>query len=127
MQKIKKIPDSGDIFTIPLYLPSCQEWRKTYDELIDYRTYNFHTGDVYAFGRVIECHSKNCYLMEIFSYIGAVPDDPAVITSSERMFWPVISGGCFDKGRWRVAFEDAEYDKWKIPIMRISPFYMLTA
>lgn len=113
MQKIKKIPDNGDVFMIPLYLPSCQEWRKTYDEFIDYRKYKFSTDDVYAFGRIIECHSKNCWLMEIFSYIGAVPDSPGIIVSSERLFLPVVAGGSFDKGRWRIVFEDAGYDKWK--------------
>jgi hypothetical protein len=113
MQKIKKIPDDGDIFMIPLYLPSCQEWRKTYDEFIDYRKYKFNSDDIYAFGRIIECRSKNLYLMEIFSYIGAVPDNPNIITSSGRMFLPVMSGGSFDKGRWRIIFENAGYDKMK--------------
>jgi len=113
MQKIKKIPDNGDIFMIPLYLPSCQEWRKTFDEFIDYRKYKFHTDDDYAFGRIIECHCKNCYLMEIFSYIGSVPNNPNIIIDSERMFLPVLSGGSFDKGRWRIIFENAVYDKMK--------------
>jgi len=113
MQEIKRNPDNGDIFMIPLYLPSCQEWRKIYDEFIDYRKYKFHTDDVYAFGRIIECHSKNCYLMEIFSYIGAVPDNPDIIINSERMFFPVLAGGSFDKGRWRIVFTNTGYDKWK--------------
>ncbi len=113
MDKIKKYPDDGDIFTIPLYLPSYQKWRESFDEFIDYKKYKFYEEDIYAFGRIIELYSKNCYIMEIFCYVGKIPDNPKVIEQSGQMFKPVIAGGMFELGRWRVLFENPDYDKWK--------------
>lgn len=113
MGKIKKIPDEGDIFAIPLYLPSYQKWREPFDEFIDYIKYKFCNDDQYAFGRIIEFYSKNCYLMEIFRYAGVIPDSPEVIKTSGQMFNPIIAGGMFHRGRWRVIFEDPGYDKRK--------------
>lgn len=113
MQKIKRIPENGDIFMIPLYLPAFRDGRKIFDEFIDYRRYKFRAEDAYAFGRIIECHAKNLYLMEIFSYVGAVSDNPDIIVGSGRMLLPVLAGGSFHKGRWRIVFENTGYDKWK--------------
>lgn len=113
MEKIKKIPDDGDIFAIPLYLPSYQKWREPFDEFIDYKSYKFYHDDIYAFGRIIELDSKNCYIMEIFRYAGKLSDSPERIKKSGQMFTPLIAGGMFHRGRWRVIYEDPEYDKWK--------------
>ena len=65
----------GDIFMIPLFLPSYQEWRGL-EELMDYRRYQFHSEDVFAFGRLIELEAGNLNLVEIFSYVGRIPDEP---------------------------------------------------
>lgn len=71
MDKIKKIPACGDIFMIPLYLPSYQKWRDPlFDEFIDYKRYRFHPDDPFAFGRIIEPYAKNLYIMK-FSVIRA--------------------------------------------------------
>lgn len=114
MDKIKKNPSDGDIFAIPLYLPSYHKWRETYDEFIDYKKYKFNNDDVYAFGRIIESYdNKNAYIMEIFRYAGKIPDCPELIKKSGRMFKPVIAGGMFYRGRWRILFEDSDYDKWQ--------------
>lgn len=114
MDKIKKKPDDGDIFVIPLYLPAYQKWRETFDEFIDYKKYKFCEDDLYAFGRIIEPYDhKSVYLMEIFRYVGKIPDSPEAIKGSGQMFKPVLAGGMFEPGRWRVLFESPGYDKWK--------------
>ena len=67
MDKIKKKPDDGDIFVIPLYLPSYQKWRETFDEFIDYRKYKLCGDDIYVYGRIIEPYdNKSVYLVELF-------------------------------------------------------------
>lgn len=111
MDKIKKEPNDGDIFAIPLFLPSYQKWRESFDEFIDYKKYKFHEEDMYAFGRIIELYSKNVYIMEIFRYVGKIPDSSENIPKSERMFKPLIACGMFERGRWRVLFENPGYDK----------------
>ena len=78
----------GDIFMIPLFLPSYQEWRGL-EELMDYRRYQFHLEDVFAFGRLIELEAGNLNLVEIFSYVGRIPNDPKILVRSGRMFAPV--------------------------------------
>lgn len=56
----------GDIFKIPLFLLSFQEWRNL-EEFIDYRKYKFRDNDIYAFGRLVELRPGNMNLVEIFS------------------------------------------------------------
>ena len=102
---------SGDIFMIPLFLPSFQEWTKL-ESLRDYRKYKFHEDDIYAFGRLIEVHVGGMNLIEIFSYVGKIPEKPDVIRQSGRLFDPVMEGGAFERGRWRFLFDDAQYDKY---------------
>lgn len=97
----------GDIFTIPLYLPVSQM-----GDYIDYRKYQFPSGDMYAFGRLIEPQMGNLELVEVFSYVGEIPKSPEIILSSGRMFEPVIVGSVFNTGRWRGLFENPQYDKW---------------
>ena len=111
MKNIKKTMTPGDIFIIPLFLPSHQKWRKL-DELMDYRKYKFHEDDVFAFGRLIELQTGNVDLVEIFSYVGEIPKNPEVIIHSGRLFEPVVTGGAFSRGRWRFLFGDSCYDKW---------------
>ena len=111
MRENKFAMQAGDIFTIPLFLPSYQAWRRL-DELIDYRKYKFHDGDIFAFGRLIEHQPGNIELIEIFSYAGPVPESPEVILRSGRLFDPVMMVGAFARGRWRFLFDDPHYDKW---------------
>lgn len=113
MDKVKKEPNNGDIFAIPLFLPSYQKWRESFDEFIDYKKYKFHEEDMYAFGRIIELYCKNVYIMEIFRHVGKIPDNLENIQKSERMFKPLIACGMFERGRWRVLFENPGYDKWR--------------
>ena len=84
--KAKKDMASGDIFTIPLFLPS----------------YQFREDDIYAFGRLIELQTGNMNLIEIFSYVGKIPETPEAIIYSGRFFEPVMMAGAFSKGRWQI-------------------------
>lgn len=102
---------AGDIFMIPLFLPSYQEWRNL-DELMNYWRYQFHPEDVFAFGRLIELEAGNMNLVEIFSYVGRIPESPEVIVRSGQLFAPVMVVGVFSRGRWRFLFDDPGYDKW---------------
>ncbi|MEH2959364.1 hypothetical protein [Candidatus Merdisoma sp. JLR.KK006] len=43
---------------------------------MDYRRYQFHQEDVFAFGRYIEWCVGNINLVEIFSYVGQTPKSP---------------------------------------------------
>ncbi len=112
MDEIKLRPDQGDIFAIPLYLPAYQSWREAFDEFIDYRKYKLNKDDPYAYGRIIEPFDhKSVYMMEVFRYVGKIPDSPEAVKGSGRMFKPILAGGMFELGRWRVLYEDPGYDK----------------
>lgn len=111
MSGVKKELNSGDIFMIPLFLPSLQEWSGL-ENSIDYKKYKFHKNDIYAFGRLIEKEAGNMNLIEIFSYVGEIPEGPERILCSGRMFEPVYVVGVFKRGRWRFLFNDPNYDKW---------------
>lgn len=99
--KAKKDMASGDIFTIPLFLPSYQEWTKM-EQLIDYKRYQFREDDIYAFGGLIELQTGNMNLIEIFSYVGKIPETPEAIIYSGRFFEPVMMAGAFSKGHWQI-------------------------
>lgn len=97
----------GDIFMIPLFLPSPpKRWVD-----VDYRKYKFHMDDIYAFGRLIEIKAGNVALVEVFSYFGQIPESPEIIIRSGRMFAPDHIGYSFFKtGRWRTLFPNPHYD-----------------
>lgn len=100
----------GDIFMIPLFLPSHQ----MDEDNLDYRKYQFHLNDMYAFGRLIEIQAGNIDLIEVFSYVGQIPQNPENIIDSGRMFAPEHIGHPFsEKGRWQVIFSNPHYDMWK--------------
>lgn len=100
----------GDIFMIPLFLPSHQ----MDDYKLDYSKYKFHLNDIYAFGRLIEIQAGNVDLIEVFSYTGQIPQNPEDIINSGRMFAPEHIGHPFSgKGRWQVLFNNPDYDMWK--------------
>lgn len=100
----------GDIFIIPLFLPS--DYLKEYH--LDYSKYQFPPEDVCAFGRLIEARPGNMDLIEVFSYVGQVPQSPEPIVSSGRMFPPEHIGHPYaGKGRWRLLFRDPGYNMWR--------------
>lgn len=102
----------GDIFMIPLFLPSSPQRQIEWN--IDYRKYKFHMDDIYAFGRLIEIQAGNQDLVEIFSYTGQIPESPEVIIRSGRMFAPDhIGHSLLKKGRWPVLFHNPHYDMRK--------------
>ena len=41
-------------------------------------------------------------LIEIFSYVGKIPETPEAIIYSGRFFEPVMMAGAFSKGRWQI-------------------------
>ncbi len=96
----------GDIFMIPLFLPS--DYLREYH--LDYSRYQFPPEDIYAFGRLIEARPGNMDLIEVFSYVGQVPQSPEPIVRSGRMFPPEhIGHPDTGKGRWRLLFRDPDY------------------
>lgn len=100
----------GDIFMIPLFLPS--DYMIEY--YLDYSKYPFPTDDIYAFGRLIEIQVGNVDLIEVFSYVGQIPEVPEPIIHSGRMFAPGHIGHPFSQnGRWRALFCNSQYDMWK--------------
>lgn len=113
-RKIAEV-NPGDIFMIPLFLPSYQGAKK--EELlgrIDYSKYKFRMDDIYAFGRVIEIQAGRVDLIEVFSYTGQIPQNPEKIIHSGRMFAPEhIGHSVFEKGRWQIIFSNPHYDMWK--------------
>lgn len=112
----------GDIFMIPLFLPS----RGMDDYELDYSKYSFHSDDIYAFGRLIEIQPGNVDLIEVFSYAGRIPQNPESIVHSGRMFEPVHIGHPFSKkGRWQAILSDPHYDMWKDSDYKTLLFYPL--
>lgn len=99
----------GDIFMIPLFLPSNDD-----DYTLDYSKYIFHSNDIYAFGRLIEIQVGNVDLIEVFSYTGQIPQNPDMIIQSGRLFAPEHIGHPFSrKGRWQTIFSNPHYDMWR--------------
>jgi len=82
----------GDIFTIPLFLPSNDD-----DYTLDYSKHKFPLNDIYAFGRLIEIQVGNVDLIEVFSYTGRIPENPHIIIQLGRMFAPEHIGHPFSK------------------------------
>lgn len=103
----KKRIDFGDIFAIPLFLPCSQM-----GDYLDYKKYAFRKDDIYAFGRLIDIDMANCNLVEVFGYVGKIPDTPEVIINSGRLFKPVFVVSVFKTGRWPFLFSNPDYDKW---------------
>lgn len=111
MKFIKKKRE-GNIFLIPLYLPAYQSWRNK-EDLISYAKYKFHEEDDYAFGRIIEQYDGGGDIVEIFSYIGKIPENATTITDSGRLFEPVHIVLAFSKKRYPFIFNNEQYDKYK--------------
>lgn len=98
----------GSIFLIPLFLPD-----EYTDNIKSYASVDFPTTEVYAFGRLIAIDPVGGDLVEVFNYIGSLPDTPKTIISSGRMFDPLHVSLGFKKKRWRFIFEDPNYDQVK--------------
>lgn len=96
----------GSIFFIPLFLPEgIKDNRKSY-----YR-YRFQADERYAFGRLINRTQSSGDLVEIFSYVGSIPQTPDEILGSSLMFDPLHVAIGFSKKRWRFIFENPDYDR----------------
>ena len=99
----------GNIFLIPLFLPN--DFKTA---LKNYSRNKFDPKENYAFGRLIDDTGigGDC-LVEIFKYVGEIPDNKEIIIKSGRLFNPIHAVGGFEKKRWRFIFEDFNYDKYK--------------
>lgn len=96
----------GGIFFIPLFLPNIIK-----DNRKNYGKYKFKDEDQYAFGRLIELNKSSGDLVEIFNYVGSIPESPDIIIKSGRMFDPLHISMAFEKKRWRFIFIDNSYDR----------------
>ncbi len=96
----------GGIFFIPLFLPGGIK-----DNLKSYYRYKFQTDEQYAFGRLIDSTQSSGDLVEIFNYVGPVPQTPDEILGSGLMFDPLHVSMGFAKKRWRLVFENRDYDR----------------
>jgi hypothetical protein len=124
MRKLHKDKSDGCIFMIPLFLP---DWTiREQDDLIDYGAYPWDQNDVYAFARLIETAPANYDVVEIFRHAGPVPDDPAVIAGSGRLFHPVCVVMHHSKKRWRIVFADPAYDRMRDSAYDEVGFLLLT-
>lgn len=63
------------------------------------KNYSFRKDDIYAFGRLIDVDMGNCSLIEVFGYVGKIPDTSEIIVNSGRLFEPVFVGSTFKTGR----------------------------
>jgi len=96
----------GSIFFIPLFLP-----KNIKDNNKSYYRYKFEKKELYAFGRLIDNGEGTGDLIEIFNYIGIIPDDMNTIVNSSLMFTPLHIAQGFMKKRYRFIFESEKYDK----------------
>ena len=100
----------GNIFCIPLFLPNIiTKPNKSYTRN------KFDPSKKYAFGRIVECdpHDESLYIVEIFQYIGKIPDNKEIIINSKLICDPIFVIEPFIIKRWRFIFEDKNYDKYK--------------
>ncbi|GHT18315.1 hypothetical protein FACS189429_4630 [Bacteroidia bacterium] len=104
--KFLKDKREGNIFMIPLFLPDSHE-----NNLLKYTKYDFLKNNTYSFGRLIEINDSSGDLVEIFNYIGAIPESKECIIKSGLLFKPVHVCLGFRKKRWRFIFEDKNYNK----------------
>lgn len=96
----------GGIFFVPLFLPN-----NIKDNRKNYYKHKFSIEDQYAFGRLIESNKSSGDLVEIFNYVGCIPDEPDTITESGQMFDPLHVAMGFEKKRWRFVFINKSYNK----------------
>ena len=102
--QIKK--EAGNIFFIPLFLSSdFKENTKSYSR------HKFPKSETYAFGRLIEIDQSGGDLVEIFKYIGHIPDSENTIINTGRLIDPVHVSLGFSKKRWQFVFENKNYDR----------------
>lgn len=106
MQHFGYLP--GNIFFIPLFLGSGVK-----ENLKDYSKFKFSTEERYAFGRLIKIDKSGGDLVEIFNYMGSIPQSPEPIIQSGLMLNPLHVSMGFDKKRWKFIFESNDYDPVK--------------
>ena len=81
------------------------------ESIKSYTRYKFPKSEIYAFGRLIEIDQSGGDLIEIFKYIGNIPDSKEVIIKSGRLTNPIHVSLGFSKKRWQFIFEDKNYNK----------------
>lgn len=96
----------GNVFFIPLFLENNMKENNK-----DYSKYKFDENENYAFGRLIEADNTSGNLIEVFKYIGKIPDNSEIILNSGLLFEPIHIAMAFSKKRWRFIFEAKEYNK----------------
>jgi hypothetical protein len=101
--------EEGNIFFIPLFLPL----ENIKENIKNYGKYKFISNKLYAFGRLIETDSSGGDLVEIFNFIGNIPENDDVIINSGLMFEPIHISMAFLKQRWRFIFRTENYNKNK--------------
>jgi hypothetical protein len=102
-----EIKKTGNIFFIPLFLSSDFK-----ENMKSYARYKFSKSETYAFGRLIEIDQSGGDLIEIFKYVGNIPDSKEIIIKSGRLIAPIHVSLGFSKKRWQFIFEDENYDKY---------------
>ena len=98
--------EAGNVFFIPLFLSSDFK-----ENTKSYARYKFPKSEIYAFGRLIETDQSGGDLVEIFNYIGHIPDSENTIISSGQLIDPIHVSLGFSKKRWQFIFEAKGYDK----------------
>ena len=96
----------GNIFFIPLFLENNMK-----ENTKNYSKYNFDKNSIYAYGRLIELNNSTGNLIEIFNYIGEIPDNYDKIINSGLLIKPIHTAMAFSKKRWRFIFETENYNK----------------
>lgn len=105
MSKKTLTVNGGDIYFVPLFLSHDMSTKS-------YFRYKFgEKGQKFCFLRIIKDLMGSGILVEVFNYIGDIESSVESITTSGRMFEPVlIVGDGIHKKRWRKIGETENYD-----------------
>jgi hypothetical protein len=96
----------GNIFFIPLFLENNMK-----ENTKNYSKFKFEKNANYAFGRLIKTDKPSGNLIEIFKYVGEIPEDNKIILKSGLLLEPINIAMAFSKNRWRFIFETENYNK----------------
>jgi hypothetical protein len=98
--------EEGNIFFIPLFLPlDIKENTKNFSK------YKFTENGLFAFGRLIEIDLSGGDLIEVFNFIGNIPQNVNLIINSGIMFNPIHISLAFSKKRWKFIFNGINYNR----------------
>lgn len=93
---MKKVYKEGDIFAISL--------APNGEDMIKFKP-------PYIFGRLIAINRSKDMIVEIFNYVGNLPDNLNEILDSGRLFEPIDVIDYQYKNRWRVVARSPNYSK----------------